>query len=238
VTVRVGTSGYDYPEWRGAFYPDDLPAGRRLTYYAGVLATVEINYTYYRLPGAATVAGWVAATPPGFRFAVKASKRITHDRRLRDVGEPLAALLDRVRALGERLGPVLFQLPPNFRKDAPLLGELLARLPRAVRVALEFRHPSWLDDEVYALLRAHGAALCVADTETGTTPLLATADFGYLRLRDEGYDDAALDRWAAALAQPAWREAYVFFKHESAGQAPRLARRLQARLAASGSPSP
>ena len=225
--IHVGTSGYNYPEWKGSFYPADLPASKMLAYYAARFTCVEINYTFYRMPTAKAVAGWATAVPPAFVFALKAPQRITHHRRLKDVDEPLTYFKDVLRTLGPQLGPLLFQLPPNFRKETTRLGDLLAMLPRDLRVAFEFRHHSWFDDDVYALLRAWNAALCVADTEKGTTPLVPTADFGYLRLRDQDYTDAELADWAARLRSEAWRDAYVFFKHEESGTGPALARRLR-----------
>jgi uncharacterized protein YecE (DUF72 family) len=186
VAYQVGTSGYNYPEWRGSFYPDKFPTGKMLPYYAERFSTVEINYTFYRMPSPKTVAGWDAETPAGFCFVLKAPRRITHDARLKGVDEPLRYFLDVARALGPKLGPVLFQLPPNFKKDLGRLGDLLVLLPPGLRAAFEFRHDSWFDDEVYERLRARNDALCVADTEKGTTPMVATADWGYLRLRDEG----------------------------------------------------
>ncbi len=224
--IHVGTSGYNYPEWRGTFYPVTLPASRMLPFYAERFTTVEINYTFYRMPTAKALGGWAAATPPRFVFVLKAPRRITHDQRLVGIDEPLTYFRDTARTLGEKLGPLFFQLPPNFRKDTARLGDLLAMLPRGERHAFEFRHHSWFDDGVYALLRAWNAALCVADTERGTTPLVATADFGYVRLRDAQYTDAELGEWAARARDPAWRDAYVFFKHEESGAGPALAERL------------
>ncbi len=232
--IHVGTSGYNYPEWRGSFYPATLPASKMLGYYAERFGAVEINYTFYRMPTAKTLGGWAAATPPGFVFVLKASRRITHDQRLVDIDEPLRYFRDTARALGEKLGPLFFQLPPNFHKDTARLGDLLAMLPRDARHAFEFRHQSWFDDDVYALLRRWNAALCVADTERGTTPQIATADWAYVRLRDAEYSDVELQEWAARLADPAWRDAYVFFKHEEAGAGPALAERLRAMLGNTG----
>ena len=224
--IHVGTSGYNYPEWRGPFYPATLPASRMLPFYAERFTAVEINYTFYRMPTAKALGGWAAATPPRFVFVLKAPRRITHDQRLVGIDEPLTYFRDTARTLGEKLGPLFFQLPPNFRKDTTRLGDLLAMLPRDERHAFEFRHHSWFDDGVYALLRAWNAALCVADTERGTTPLVATADFGYVRLRDAQYTDAELGEWAARARDPGWRDAYVFFKHEESGAGPALAERL------------
>ena len=224
--IRVGTSGYSYPEWRGTFYAARFPTARMLAYYAGRFDTVELNNTFYRMPTATAIAGWAAEAPPGFVFALKASRRITHLARLRDVAEPVAHLLRTVEALGEKLGPILFQLPPNFRKDAARLAACLALVPPTVRLAFEFRHASWYDEEVYGLLRSRNAALCVADTEAGTTPLVATADFGYLRLRDREYTRAELSRWAGVAGRAEWRDAFVYFKHEESGTGPVLARAL------------
>ena len=224
--IYVGTSGYNYPEWKGTFYPVTLPTSKMLPYYAERFSAVEINYTFYRMPTVKALAGWAAVTPPGFVLVLKAPRRITHDRRLVDIDQPLHYFQDTARTLGPKLGPLFFQLPPNFRKDVARLGDLLAMLPRDERHAFEFRHHSWFDDEVYALLQAWNAALCVADTEKGTTPLHATADFGYLRLRDAGYTDDELARWAARVRDPRWRDAYVFFKHEESGAGPALAQRL------------
>ena len=167
--IRIGTSGYNYPEWRGTFYPEKFPTGKMLPYYAERFSTVEINYTFYRMPNAKTVAGWVAETPAGFSFTLKAPQRITHFARLRDIGDPLRYFLDTAAGLGPKLGPVLFQLPPNFKKDVDRLGGLLDLVPAGLRCAFEFRHESWLDAVVYARLRAANAALCVADTEEALT---------------------------------------------------------------------
>ncbi len=230
--VWIGTSGYNYPEWKGTFYPADLPATKMLPYYAEHFSTVEINATFYRMPNAKTVGGWAAATPEGFTFVLKAPKRITHDARLRDVDEPLRYFCDTARALGPKLGPLLFQLPPNFKKDLGRVGDLLVLLPPGLRCAFEFRHDSWFADDVYQLLRSRNAACCIADTENGTTPLIATADFGYFRLRDEGYSEEDLRGWSQTVRRlgVAWRDAFIYFKHEESGIGPALARQLQAFL--------
>jgi uncharacterized protein YecE (DUF72 family) len=201
-----------------------------LAYYVERFTTVEINATFYRMPNAKTVAGWGAAAPAGFTYVLKAPQRITHFARLRGVDEPLRYFCDAARSLGDRLGPLLFQLPPNFKKATDRLCEVLALVPAEFRVAFEFRHESWFDDEVYALLRARNAALCVADTEDGTTPAVATADFGYLRLRAVEYTDDELRRWIATIdtVGAGWSDAYVFFKHEDSGSGPALARRFLA----------
>ncbi len=230
VRLHVGTSGYNFPEWRGSFYPPKLPSAKWLEFYAQQLGTVEINYTFYRMPSAKTVAGWDAATPAAFTFVVKAPQRITHIARLRNIDDTLRFFLETVRKLNAKLGPVLFQLPPNFKKDIERLSDLLTQFPPDVRAACEFRHASWWSDDVYELLRTTNTALCVADTEEGTTPLVATADFGYIRLRDEGYSEQGLIEWSQkvqALGR-AWTDAYVFFKHEEKGVGPKLAREFLA----------
>jgi len=232
MNVRVGTSGYNYAEWKGSFYPADLSAAKMLPYYSARFGTVEINATFYRMPTAKTLAGWDAATPAGFVLALKAPQRITHFARLRGIDDPLRFFCDVARTLGPKLGPLLFQLPPNFKKDTDRLAETLFLLPPDLRCAFEFRHESWLADDVYDLLRRRNAALCIADSEAASTPLVATADFGYLRLRDEGYTDADLGRWAETIRRESWGEAFVYFKHEEAGTGPAFARRLTELLAA------
>ena len=228
--VHVGTSGYNYPEWRGSFYPATLPASAMLRFYTERFTTVEINATFYRMPTATTIEGWAATAPSGFRFTLKAPQRITHMRRLRDVDEPLRMFCDVARVLGDKLGPLFFQLPPNFKKDTDRLRDLLVQVPPDLRCALEFRHASWFADDVYEALRSRDAALCVADTETGSTPDEATASWGYYRLRNIEYDDAALAVWASAITRPERREAFCYFKHEDSGTGPALAARLRARL--------
>jgi uncharacterized protein YecE (DUF72 family) len=229
--VLVGTSGFSYPAWRGAFYPSDLAPRDMLAFYARQLGTVEINHTFRRLPTPALLAGWARQTPSGFRFALKAPQRITHVLRLRDAGELTAEFCRVATRLGPKLGPLLFQLPPYFRADLPRLGEFLAALPPRLEPTVEFRHESWLTDATYALLAEHRTALCVADGEDMTTPPVATAPFGYLRLRRADYGDADLDAWAGRIHETArWKRVYVYFKHEESGRGPALARALIARL--------
>lgn len=227
--VWVGTSGYNYPEWKGTFYPVDLPGSKMLSYYAERFSTVEINTTFYRMPTAKTIDGWAAATPEGFTFVLKAPKRITHEARLKEVGEPLGYFCEVARALGPKLGPFLFQLPPYFKKELQRLKDLLSLLPPDLMTAFEFRHASWFSDDVYDLLRSKNSALCVADNEKGTTPILMTADFGYFRLRDEGYSEAELKKWCEIVkgAAGSWRHAFVYFKHEESGIGPALAQRFR-----------
>ena len=205
-----------------------------LAYYVERFATVEINATFYRMPNAKTLASWAATAPAGFTYVLKAPQQITHFARLREIDEPVRYFADTAAALGDKLGPVLFQLPPNFKKAADRLAALLAAWPMERPVALEFRHESWFDDEVYALLRARNAALCVAETEEGSTPAVPTADFGYLRLRAVEYTDDQLRAWLDTMARigAGWRDAYVFFKHEA--QSTRRALALQKLIRANG----
>lgn len=221
--IRAGTSGWSYKEWKGTFYPEKLAAKEMLRYYAGQFPTVEVNNTFYRMPNLATLEGWAAEVPDDFSFVLKASKRITHDKRLNDVGDSVEYLLRTAATLGAKLGPFLVQLPPNMKKDVARLRDFLPLLGRA-RAAFEFRHPSWFDDEVYAALRECNAAWCVADTgEEGDPPFVSTADWGYLRLRRVEYGDDDVRAWADRVRGQSWGEAYVFFKHEDAGTGPRLA---------------
>jgi uncharacterized protein YecE (DUF72 family) len=221
--VRAGTSGFSYKEWKGSFYPEDLPASRMLAFYAERLTAVEINNTFYRMPKPALLEGWSAEVSPEFRFVLKASQRITHFKRLKEAGDEVAYFFRVAATLGERLGPALFQLPPNLKKDLPRLEAFLETLPAGARAAFEFRHASWFEDDVFAALRSRGAALCLAEDEELATPVVATADWGYLRLRRQDYKDADVSAWAARVREQAWSEAYVFFKHEDAGSGPRLA---------------
>jgi uncharacterized protein YecE (DUF72 family) len=226
--LHVGTSGYNFDEWKGTFYPAKIKAAEMLPYYAARLQTVEINYTFYRMPNAKTVAGWAQAVPDGFTFVLKAPQRITHFARLKDIDDPLRYFTETIRPLGPKLGPVLVQLPPNFKIDLARLKDFLTLFPADLKCAFEFRHASWLVDDVYAALRTGNAALCIADTEEGHTPLVATADFGYFRLRDEGYTPEDLERWRNSVAELGkdWSDAYVFFKHEESGIGPALAQQF------------
>jgi uncharacterized protein YecE (DUF72 family) len=220
--ILVGTSGYNYPEWKGSFYPSDLPATKMLPYYAGKFPTVEINYTFYRMPTPKLIAGWRAQVPETFRFTLKAPKRITHDKRLRaaEVEQSVQGFITAASELGPQLAALLFQLPPNFKKDVVLLNEFLSLLPPKTTAAFEFRNPSWLDDEVYDALRARNIALCIADSETRETPMVSTADYAYLRLRDEGYGDGDIARWTETATQlsATAKDVFVYFKHEDEGK--------------------
>jgi uncharacterized protein YecE (DUF72 family) len=234
VRVRVGTSGYSYKAWKGSFYPADLPDARMLPYYASRLGVVEINNTFYRMPTRDLVLRWAEAVPADFCFVLKAPQRITHQKRLSALAAPdLEFFLDKASLLGSRLGCVLFQLPPFFKKDVARLADFLALVPASVRAAFEFRHASWFEEDVYEALRGRSAALCSADTdESGDegAPIVATAPWGYLRLRRSEYGDADLAAWAGRVGRQPWSEAFVFFKHEDEGKAPALAERFKAHL--------
>jgi uncharacterized protein YecE (DUF72 family) len=227
----VGTSGFSYDEWRGPFYPPDLPARDRLAFYAQRLPAVEINNTFYRMPAARLLEGWAARVSPDFRFAIKAPRRITHIKRLRDAAEDTAYLLRVVAALGPSLGCLLFQLPPNLRADLERLEAFLALLPEGTRAAFEFRHPSWREAGVADHLSRRGLALAEVDSdESPVPPLDAEPGWGYLRLRRTRYEPAELSAWRTRLEASSWAEAFVFFKHEEAGEGPKLAEKFSALL--------
>jgi uncharacterized protein YecE (DUF72 family) len=242
--IHIGTSGYSYPEWRGSFYPADLPTSQMLGYYAARFSTVEINNTFYRLPSEKVLAEWAHQTPPGFVLTLKAPRRITHEARLRECEELMAVLCARAQTLGPKLGVLLFQLPPWFKKDLEVLDAFLDLMPSDVRAAFEFRNASWLGDDVYARLRAKNLALCIADTADATTPLVPTADYGYFRLRDEGYRESDMGEWAGTIIQRGrdWKDVFVYFKHEQEGKGAEFAQLLakmisQVDLPSAGPPS-
>ena len=227
MNLYVGTSGYSYKEWKGTFYPRDLPDKRMLHYYGGHFKAVEINNTFYRMPAASVLEAWAGEVPIDFKFVLKAPQRITHEHRLKDAGDSVSYLLEVSGVLKERLGPLLFQLPPYLRKDVPRLRDFLALLPPQRRVSFEFRHQSWFDEEVFGLLRDHQAALCIAEAEVDlAVPFVATSDWGYLRLRRPDYGDAELKTWARRVREQDWRDAFLFFKHEDEGKAPQMAKRF------------
>ena len=209
----VGSSGFSYDFWRGSFYPTDLPTDGMLGFYAASCRAVEINNTFYRMPKADVMRRWAEVVPPGFRFAIKASRRITHMARLGDAADNVGYLYRQLEPLGDKRGPVLYQCPPNLTKDADRLRAFLSVLPADGAPVLEFRHASWFDDEVYAILAERGACLCASDEDDPDPALVRTGDHGYLRLRAEHYDDAALQRWLDR-ARTLWPTVFVFFKHE------------------------
>jgi uncharacterized protein YecE (DUF72 family) len=224
--LLAGTSGFSYKEWHGKFYPEKLSGDAMLRYYAERLATVEINNTFYRMPDEAMLARWAGEVPRDFTFTLKAPRRITHVKRLRDAGEDVAEFLRRAQVLDDKLGVILFQLPPHLKKDLPRLADFLALLPPKTRAAFEFRNESWHGDDVHETLRARGAILCVTDTDEGETPFVATSGWGYLRLRRTRYDDAELRAWAEKIAALKLDRAYVYFMHEDDALGTRWAHRL------------
>jgi uncharacterized protein YecE (DUF72 family) len=228
--ILAGTSGFSYKEWKGSFYPDDLSGSDMLAYYASRLPAVEINNTFYRLPRESVLEGWAGQVPEEFRFVIKASRRITHFKRLKDADDETGYLMRTVGVLGDRLGAVLFQLPPNMKQDLERLDAFLSGLGDPTRAAFEFRHASWFDEPTYECLRSHGTALCVADTDELAGEIVSTATWGYLRLRRTEYADAELAGWAARVGDAGWRRAYVFFKHEDDAAGPEMAERFLARF--------
>lgn len=229
----VGTSGYSYKEWKGSFYPEKLPDGEMLRHYAERLPAVEINNTFYRLPKASVLESWAAQVPDGFRFVLKASRRITHIKRLRDAGDETTYLYQTALSLGSHMGVVLFQLPPNFRKDLERLEGFLDALPSGRGAAVEFRHETWFDPEVYAALGRHGCALCQSDTDDEPVKdLVRTTDWGYLRLRKEKYTRKAIEKIVDQVRTQGWGSAYVFFKDEGEGRGPKYAQQLLQALGA------
>lgn len=227
MTLYVGTSGFSYTAWRGLFYPADLPEQQMLSYYGSVFASVELNNTFHRMPRAAQLEAWGAQVPHGFRFAMKAPQRITHLQRLKGVEDLVSYLFAAADTLGEMLGPILFQLPPSLKMDLPLLRDFLALFPPGRRAAFQFKHRSWLDDAVLDLLKRNGAALCIVDEEGDLEiPPLATASWGYLRLRRPEYPDAELKKWVRMTRERGWEEVFLYFKHEESARGPALARRF------------
>jgi uncharacterized protein YecE (DUF72 family) len=223
----IGTSGFQYSEWKGNFYPEDLPTAKMLPFYAERFATTEINYTFHRIPAQKTIENWKTQTPEEFRFALKAPQKITHWSKLRDCSDTLEYFCKVITGLGNRLGPVLFQLPPTLKKDVDVLSSFLREFPD-MRGAFEFRHESWFDDEIFELLKSRNIALCIADTDTIATPKKTTADYGYLRLRREDYEASDIERWTDFVRdqKPTWNDAFVYFKHEESGIGPKLARQM------------
>ncbi|MBI2956041.1 MAG: DUF72 domain-containing protein [Acidobacteria bacterium] len=228
--LRVGTSGYAYKEWKGSFYPEKLPEREMLRFYSQQFQTVEINHTFYRMPSERVLEQWGASVEGDFEFALKANQRITHVQKLRDAAETLKRFLEvsSVLAQESRLGPILIQSPPSFQAELGVLDDFLALRPRAFRFAVEFRHRSWQTEETYAVLRRHGVALCLAETDDAEPPRVLTAEFIYVRLRKESYAAKELAAWKQRFAE--WVEqgidVYAYLKHEEAGKAPAYARRL------------
>lgn len=233
--IHIGMSGYSYKEWKPNFYPADLKPDRMLSFYAERFGAVEINNTFYRMPTEKVLMQWQEEVPPGFLFALKAPRRITHMSRLRDSADSVEYFMRTASCLGDRLGPTLFQLPPNFKKDLPLLEEFLALIPRRWVAGFEFRHSSWFDDGVYEVLKQHDRALCIVDDEESATPVVATAGWGYLRLRRTDYSPADLSAWADRIRAQPWERAFAFFKHEEdGGMGPLIGMQMKALTTGSG----
>jgi uncharacterized protein YecE (DUF72 family) len=224
MNIWIGTSGFQYAAWKGNFYPEDLPTTKMLPFYAERFATTEINYTFHRIPAPKTIDNWKAQTPEKFRFALKAPQKITHWSKLRDCTDTLEYFCKVAIGLGGRLGPVLFQLAPTFKKDNDVLSSFLREFPD-IRAAFEFRHGSWFDDEIFDLLKSRNIALCIAETADLATPQKITADYGYLRLRRADYQQIDIERWAEFVRaqKSSWTDAFVYFKHEESGIGPKLA---------------
>ena len=220
MNILAGTSGWSFKEWKGSFYPKDLPDAEMLTYYSSRFPTVEINNTFYRMPKETVLLEWASRVPASFRFAVKASQRITHKNRLADSAQDMEYFLRVCSALGDRRGPTLFQLPPAMKKDVPRLEAFLELIPRRWRATFEFRHPTWFDDQVYDALRRHDCALCIAEQDDFRSPVVATATWGYARLHRTGYQQAELDEWVRLIQSQVWDEVLVFFKHEGEESGP------------------
>lgn len=223
----VGTSGYSYKEWKGIFYPEDLPDKEMLSYYAQQLPAVEINNTFYRMPKSSVLENWAEQTPEDFRFVLKASQKITHKKRLKEAEEETGYFLKTAQTLGKRLGAVLFQMPPYLRKDLPRLQNFVELLPHNVKCAFEFRHETWFDQETYDCLKEKQCALCFSDTDDNKlNDLVSTAPWGYLRLRRQDYAERELRAWAKKIEKQNWDEVFVFFKHEDEGAGPRMAKQF------------
>jgi uncharacterized protein YecE (DUF72 family) len=224
MNLYIGTSGYSYKEWKGSFYPEKIPAKEMLRYYAERLSTVEINATFYRMPQPSMLENWKEQVPGTFRFSLKASQRITHFKRLKETDQETKYFLETAAVLGEQLGVVLVQLPPNMKKDLPRLETFLAQLPQTLRIAFEFRNPEWFDDDVVELLRSQNRALVVSDTDDlPATHIDKTSDWGYLRLRRVNYSEEVLAEWLERIRAQDWKDTFVFFKHEDEGTGPKLA---------------
>jgi uncharacterized protein YecE (DUF72 family) len=215
--LLAGASGYSFKEWRGTFYPEKMDPDAMLPFYSERLPSVEINNTFYRMPRTSMLENWAEITPPDFRFAIKASRRITHMGRLKvdSVADSVDYLYKNLASLGEKRGPVLFQLPPNLKKDVARLAAFLAILPVDHRAAFEFRNETWFADDVYEALKGSAASLCFSEREDDTPPpLVETAPWGYVRLRLEHYSDDQLAQWAQRLRATGWHEIYAYFMHE------------------------
>jgi uncharacterized protein YecE (DUF72 family) len=234
----IGTSGWVYPHWRDVFYPPKLPQSKWLEFYTRYFSTVELNNSFYRLPSEQVFSNWRATSPEGFRYAVKVSRFITHIKRLKDVAEPIETFLQRARHLNEKLGPLLYQLPPNMHRNDERLENFLPLLPKGLRHVIEFRHHSWLDEEVFDILRRHNIGFCVFDMPGLPCPLLATADFAYIRFHGSTglyfscYSDEELEEWARSISVLAnyLDTVYIYFNNDAEGFAIKNAQTMAERL--------
>jgi uncharacterized protein YecE (DUF72 family) len=230
VTIWVGTSGYQYPEWRGSFYPERYPESQMLAFYTRHFDTVEINYTSYQFPTEKSIAGWLSGAPDGFKYAPKVPRKVTYGPAALKAAGPMQMFLSRINGLGDKLGPVLMQLPPGFARDDTVLDALVSAVPSGTNMHIELRDPSWHHDQVFETLRAHGVGLCISDSEELVTPVVYTSDVAYFRLRHEGYQPADLERWAEAVRSrhaESGHDVFAYFKHEGTGSGPRFARELK-----------
>jgi uncharacterized protein YecE (DUF72 family) len=237
--IWVGTSGFQYKEWKGTFYPETLSVAKMLPFYAAHFSTTEINYSFRQIPSEKTLTNWSTLTPARFRFGLKAPQEITHFKQLRGCEQVLTRFSEALKTLGQKLGPVLFQLPPSLKKDAALLQEFLAIIPGNLFSAFEFRHESWFRDDIFASLNSHNAALCIADTEDLSTPVVPTARFGYFRLRKTAYTKGEIARWAKIVGELAGKtkDIYAYFRHEETATGPKFARQLLDDLGVARPPS-
>ena len=226
MSFYVGTSGFSYKEWKGYFYPEKMKDKEMLSFYAQYLTAVEINNSFYRMPKRDVLTSWADSTPDTFKFIIKASRRITHFKRLKDAEEPMSFLMRNVEVLKDRLGAVLFQLPPNMRCNMDRLTAFLKLVPVDTPISFEFRNESWFNNEVYDCLRSRNIPICHADSEGDGLPFVATADWGYLRLRQPKYDKRVLNKWLSRISDAGWNDSLVFFKHEDEGAGPKLARKF------------
>ena len=230
--IWIGTSGFQYPEWKGSFYPEKISLAKMLAFYTEHFSSTEINYSFRRIPSVRTLEIWKAQTPQHFKFSFKAPREITHFRQLKDCAEVVARFNEALKTMENELGVVLFQLPPTSRKDLPLLKDFLVALPDGLNCAFEFRHATWFDDETFAALKARNAALCIADGGELATPIVFTANFAYFRLRREDYTSKDISGWAKVIRanQNHFSEIYIYFKHEETAVGPKFAKQLRAEL--------
>jgi uncharacterized protein YecE (DUF72 family) len=225
--LNFGTSGYSYKEWKGSFYPEDLAARNMLRCYGEKLPAVEINNTFYSMPRVSVLKAWAEQVGPDFRFALKASRKITHSRPLKAKGDHVRYFCETAATLGDKLGAILFQLPPHLPRNIGLFTEFIELLPSGTKAAFEFRHPSWFDDQLYEILHRKGYAICCSDSENeALSQFVATTDWGYLRLRRPNYSEAELFGWAQKIKSQNWQVVFAFFKHDNAGAGPNMASRF------------